>query len=132
VPQILIIEDNPADVDLLRRAFAEHGMTAPVVALEDGEQALEFLAGLRSPPGIALVILDLNLPKLDGIEVLSRFRAHPLMGQVPVAVFTSSGSPAEKNRALALGVQAYLRKPIELDEYMAVGAAFRDLLAGTQ
>jgi|SRR5579883_3453732 CheY-like chemotaxis protein len=130
--QILVIEDNPADVDLLRRAFLEHGMTGQIVAIEDGELALQFLEGLRAKPDIGLVILDLNIPRLDGIEVLSRFRAHPLMAHVPVVVFTSSGSPAEKNRAMTLGVEAYLRKPMELDGYMAVGAAFRDILARTQ
>src|SRR5215472_1888300 len=126
--QVLVIEDNSADVDLLRRAFVEHGMTEQIVALEDGEQALRYLEDLRCKPDVSLVILDLNIPKHDGIEVLNRYRMHPLMVDIPVAVFTSSGSPAEKDRAMTLGVKAYLRKPMELDEYMAIGATFREIL----
>ena len=126
--QVLVIEDNSADVDLLRLAFVENGMKEEIVALEDGEQALLYLDGLSGKPDVGLVILDLNIPKHDGIEVLNRYRMHPLMVDIPVAVFTSSGSPAEKNRALTLGVKAYLRKPMELDEYMAVGATFREIL----
>jgi CheY-like chemotaxis protein len=127
--RVLVIEDNPADVDLLTRAFAFHGIKQEIVALEDGEQAIRFLDDLHSKPKVDLVIIDLNIPKHDGIEVLNRYRTHPLMVDVPVAVFTSSGSPAERNRAMTLGVTAYLRKPMELDEYLALGATFRDMLA---
>ena len=130
--QVLVIEDNSADVDLLRLAFTENGMKEEIVTLEDGERALRYLDDLRGKPDVGLVILDLNIPKHDGIEVLNRYRMHPMMVDIPVAVFTSSGSPAEKNRAMTLGVEAYLRKPMELDEYMAVGAAFRDILAKAQ
>jgi CheY-like chemotaxis protein len=84
--RILVIEDNAADIDLLKRAFAH------------------------------------------GAEVLTRYRTHPRLRGVPLAVFTSSGSPAEKRQAMTIGVDAYLRKPMELDEYMALGAAFREML----
>lgn len=127
--RVLVIEDNSADVDLLKLAFASHGIKQEIVALDDGEQAIRFLDDLQSKPDVDLVIIDLNIPKHDGIEVLNRYRMHPLMVDVPVAVFTSSGSPAERNRAMTLGVTAYLRKPMELDEYLALGATFRDMLA---
>jgi CheY-like chemotaxis protein len=127
--RVLVIEDNSADVDLLKRAFASHGIKQEIVALDDGEQAIRFLDDLHSTPDVDLVIIDLNIPKHDGIEVLNRYRTHPLMVDVPVVVFTSSGSPAERNRAMTLGVTAYLRKPMELDEYLALGATFRDMLA---
>lgn len=127
--RVLVIEDNSADVDLLKRAFASHGIKQEIVPLDDGEQAIRFLDDLQSKPDVDLVIIDLNIPKHDGIEVLNRYRMHPLMVDVPVAVFTSSGSPAERNRAMTLGVTAYLRKPMELDEYLALGATFRDMLA---
>lgn len=126
--RILLIEDNAADVDLLKRSFAAHGNMREVVALEDGEQALRFLDNLRTKADLDLVIIDLNIPQHDGIEVLTRYRMQTETAGVPVAVFTSSGSPAEKNHAMRLGVDAYLRKPMELDEYMAMGVVFREIL----
>lgn len=127
--RVLVIEDNSADIDLLKRAFAAHRITHQVTTLEDGEQAIRFLDGIQSKSDFDLIIIDLNIPKHDGIEVLKRYRLHPLLKDVPVAVFTSSDSPAEKNRAMTLGVSAYLRKPMELDEYMQIGATFRQMLA---
>lgn len=126
--RILLIEDNSADVDLLRRAFAAHEIQNDIVALEDGEVAIRFLDQLTASPGIDLIIIDLNIPKHDGIEVLTRYKNSPWIRQIPVAVFTSSNSPVERNRVLSLGVAAYLRKPMELDEYLALGAKFRELL----
>lgn len=126
--RILLIEDNSADVDLLRRAFAAHEIQNDIVALEDGELAIRFLDQLTASPGIDLIIIDLNIPKHDGIEVLTRYKNSPWIRQIPVAVFTSSNSPVERNRVLSLGVAAYLRKPMELDEYLALGAKFREML----
>ncbi|MBZ5600818.1 MAG: response regulator [Acidobacteriia bacterium] len=125
---VLIVEDNPADLDLLKLAFDAHGIVREIIALDDGDKAVRFLERLDSERPADLVVMDLNVPKRDGIELLTRFRTHPLFEDVPIVVFTSSESPAERSRAERLGVQAYLRKPMELDEFMALGATFKELL----
>ncbi len=128
---VLIIEDNPADLDLLKLSFQHHGIDREIISLDDGDKAIRFLESANDGPAVDLIVMDLNIPRRDGMEVLQRLRARPEMTNVPVAVFTSSWSPVERARAEKLGIQAYLRKPMDLDEFMAIGATFKDLLNGS-
>src|SRR4029077_15364649 len=114
VPRILVIEDNPTDVILLREALREHDVRCELDVRDDGEEAFEYFSSVPAPSTPRLVILDLNLPKRDGIEVLTKYRSTPSLAAMPVVILTTSDSPREQHRAKALGVTAYLRKPADL------------------
>jgi len=121
---ILLVEDNPDDVELTRLAFDEAGIANRLVVVHDGAQALDYLfardayAG-RDPqdlPGI--VLLDLNLPKLDGREVLQAIRADSATRQLPVIVLTTSVEPADVDASLSLGANSYIRKPVDFEQFV--------------
>ncbi len=129
---ILLIEDNPADVYLVREVLSVHALPAELQTIDDGEKALQFLDGMESDPGplqLDLVLLDLNLPKFDGMQVLSRIRAGTRLAPIPVIVLTSSDSPRDKERALSLGASAFVRKSSTLGEFMLLGGEIKRVLA---
>lgn len=131
--QILLAEDNPADVYLIRHALAENGVECSLEVARDGREALAFLhsadnAPSESPP--SLILLDLNLPQHDGMEILQRMRQSRRLEAVPVIVFTSSDSPADRLSATQLGITRYIKKPSLLDDFLAIGAVIREVLAG--
>ena len=130
--RILLIEDNPADVFLIKEALRTHGIEYLLQWLSDGEQAvnhIECMNEFSSTP--ELILLDLNLPKLDGKEVLAYIRRNPWLTRTPVAVLTSSDSPHDRLETARLGATCYIRKPPTLDEFLTVGAMIRNLLAST-
>ena len=126
--RILLVEDNPADVYLIEEALRTHGVQFEMKWLRDGEQALEMLTedGLGAPD---LVLLDLNLPRVDGKEVLTRIRQTPHLVGVPVAIMTSSDSPQDRREMADLGASCYIKKPPTLDEFLEVGGVIKNLLA---
>jgi len=131
MPEILLAEDNPADVYLIREALREHGVDCPMRVATDGQQVLMILSGAGPHAATkhpALIILDLNLPRHDGIEILQRLRETSELCRVPVVVLTSSDSPRDRLAADRLGVTQFLRKPSSLDEFLSLGAVFKDLL----
>lgn len=117
--QILLIEDNPADVRLIELGLAEanhHGYHLSVV--EDGEQAMDFLhrrGRFKSAPHPDLILLDLNLPRKGGMEVLAEAKADPNLRRVPVIVLTSSRANTDVNQAYQYGANSYIRKPADLN-----------------
>jgi chemotaxis family two-component system response regulator Rcp1 len=129
---IILVEDNPSDVFLLRQALAESGVDYSLEVIADGEKALKYLTDLHGRTEVApdLVILDLNLPRHTGIEVLENCRHNRALPGVPIVVFTSSESPQERQRVEELGVADYVRKPLLLEDFMAVGGRIKKLLAG--
>jgi CheY-like chemotaxis protein len=123
--RILVAEDNPADVYLLREALAS-ASRAPIelVIVKDGQEALQFVAAHEQVDGgqtVDLVVLDLNLPKNDGAEVLRSIRESDRFCSVPVVILTSSDSPVDKANAERLGASCYITKPSDLDAYLALG-----------
>jgi CheY-like chemotaxis protein len=124
VTRILVAEDNPADVYLLREAMSRGAEPVELIIVSDGEEALEFIdrtgkhAGAPVPD---LFVLDLNLPKSDGSDVLKRIRQKPEFGGVPVVILTSSDSPRDRNVVSSLGAESFLTKPSDLDEFLALG-----------
>ena len=126
--RLLVIEDNPTDVLLLRRALTEHGVDYEMVVVEDGEEAIEYLEQCKAEGKPELIIVDLNLPKEDGLEVLKVYRGSPSFVETQMVILTSSDSPSERRRAEIIGVDAYLRKPVELDAFLALGDTLRKLL----
>ena len=123
---ILLAEDNPADVYLIREAIAKHHPIddLKLVVASDGEQALDFImrrgqfAGAGSPD---LIILDLNLPKSDGVDVLRCVRDQQHLRHIPVVILTSSDSPSDRTATENLGADSFITKPSDLDAFMALG-----------
>ena len=120
---ILLVEDNPADVALTRRVFEKHNITNQIVEAHDGVEALDYLFGTGAHAGRELsdqpqlVLLDIKLPKIDGIEVLRRIRSNPRTRLQPVVILTSSGEEKDVVTSYALGANSYVRKPVDFAEF---------------
>jgi CheY-like chemotaxis protein len=120
---ILLVEDNPMDLDLTFQAFKEHGVANPIQACRDGEEALRYMEDHQSPADACvpiLVLLDLRLPKVDGIEVLRQARQHPVWKQVPIVVLTTSRENRDVKAAYKLGVNSYIVKPVDFLSFAEV------------
>ncbi|MEO8605588.1 MAG: response regulator [bacterium] len=120
---ILLIEDNPDDVDLTREAFREVGATSRLHVVENGVDAIAFLrrqGSYADAPKPDLVLLDLNLPKKSGHEVLAEIKADPLLRGIPIVVLTSSAAESDVARSYALSANGYVTKPVDLDDYFRV------------
>jgi CheY-like chemotaxis protein len=129
-PVILLVEDNPADAGLVREALEEHGVECDLILMSDGETAIEFVeyldAGVVGCP--ELVILDLNLPRRTGQEVLAQIRSSTICANVPVVILSSSDGQRDRDNAARLGASEYLRKPSRLNEFIELGAIFKKML----
>ncbi|QQR74874.1 MAG: response regulator [Holophagales bacterium] len=121
-PDLLLVEDNPDDVELILRAFRRVHLANPVQVARDGAEALEILFGpevaSRSPLPRVL-FLDLKLPKVSGLEVLARVRQEERTRQLPVVVLTSSREEPDIRRAYELGANSYIVKPVEFEKFVA-------------
>ena len=115
--EILLVEDNPQDAEMTLRALRRHNLVNRVHWVKDGEEALEYLlAGERQMP--KLVLLDLKMPKVDGIEVLRRLKADPATRALPIVVMTSSNEERDVVETYRLGVNSYIVKPVEFDAFL--------------
>lgn len=118
---ILLVEDNPDDVALTTRALKAHNITNEVVVAEDGVRALDYLFGTegdRAPEELpAIILLDLKLPKVDGLEVLRRIRADERTRLLPVVILTSSDEERDLVASYSLGANSYVRKPVDFVEF---------------
>ena len=120
---ILLVEDNPMDVDLTIRAFARHKLANPIEVARDGEEALAYLARWNADDPLPVVILlDLKLPKLDGIEVLRHIKVHPQFRMLPVVILTTSAEDRDVQAAYELGANSYIVKPVEFEKFLEVAA----------
>ena len=121
--EILLVEDNPDDVELTLRAFRKSNVANEVIVARDGVEALEYLfatgqyAG-RDPDALPqVVLLDLNLPRVDGLQVLQRVRAHPKTKLLPVVILTSSTEERDLVSGYSLGANSYVRKPVDFEQF---------------
>jgi CheY-like chemotaxis protein len=134
--KILLAEDYAADVYLIRAALKEHEIDCTLRVAADGAQVMRFIhqqeSQLQADAQLDLIILDLNLPRHDGLEILRRLREVERFARVPVVVLTSSDSPEDRSRANELGVARYLRKPSNLEQFLSLGAVFREILGQPQ
>ncbi|MEW5871927.1 MAG: response regulator [Chloroflexota bacterium] len=118
---ILLVEDNPMDVDLTQRAFARHKLLNPLQVANDGEEALNILDRWRGDEPLPVVILlDINLPKVSGLEVLRSYKSHPKIRTVPIIMLTSSAEDGDVQSAYQLGANSYIVKPVDFDEFLKV------------
>jgi CheY-like chemotaxis protein len=126
----MLVEDNPADARLVRTALEHHGIEGEVALFTDGEKAILFVQSARTEdvPCPDLVIIDLNLPKRSGHELLESVRRSEKWGDVPVVILSSSDAAQDKAEAARLGANRYLRKPSRLDEFLGLGTVFKELL----
>jgi two-component system, response regulator len=121
---ILLVEDNPADVALTLRAFKTHKLANEIVVVHDGVEALEYLHGTGGPDNRPvnrlpqLVLLDLKLPKVEGLEVLRRLRGNPRTRLMPIVVLTSSDEQQDIVMSYGLGANSYVRKPVAFEEFV--------------
>ena len=123
IVEIILIEDNAADAELTMRALAGHNLKNKIILLRDGEEAIEFLLSKgrytdrnqRNKPKV--IILDLKLPKIDGLDVLRTIKNDPNLNTVPVVMLTSSKEERDIIRSYQLGVNSYIVKPVEFDKF---------------
>ena len=129
--RIVLVEDAEPDVFLVREALERDGLEFELEVLDDGEKAVDFIDRIDQDPAIRrpnLLLLDLNLPKKSGGQVLERVRQSPACADVPVVILTSSDSPMDKARAAQYKATEYFKKPSKWDEFMRLGPLVRDLL----
>jgi CheY-like chemotaxis protein len=122
--RILLVEDNPDDVLLTQRAFERSGLEAEILVARDGQEALDLLlgpgvaSGRRRARALDLVLLDLKLPKVDGLEVLRRLRADERTRRTPVVILTSSKEDRDLISTYDLGANSFVRKPVDFDQFV--------------
>jgi two-component system, response regulator len=118
---ILLVEDNPDDVLLTRRAFAKNHIRNEIVVASDGEEALQKLFPEDGSPPLrpALILLDIKLPKVDGLEVLRRIRSHDSAAALPVVVLTTSNEERDIVESYRLGANSFVRKPVVFSEFLS-------------
>jgi CheY-like chemotaxis protein len=121
--RILIVEDDPRDVELTLAALEEYHLTNEVVVTRDGQEALDYLYcrgqfDTRSNENPAVMLLDLKLPKIDGLEVLQQIKSDDRLKMIPVVVLTSSHEEKDMMRSYKLGVNAYVVKPVDFHEFV--------------
>ncbi len=127
--EILLVEDNPGDVRLTREALQDARITNRMSVAEDGVEALAFLRRqdrYAQAPRPDLILLDLNLPRKDGREVLAEVKADPLLRRIPVVILTTSAAERDILKAYDLHANCYITKPVDLDQFLAVVKSIED------
>lgn len=126
--KILLVEDSPSDVELTIRALKKSRLDAEICVVEDGAEALDYLFCMgkwndrEGCPNPDLILLDLNIPKIDGNQLLSRIRSHQQTKLIPVVVLTSSNEEFDLTKAYNNGANSYIRKPVNFSEFTEVVA----------
>jgi CheY-like chemotaxis protein len=121
--EILLVEDTPSDLELALRALRKANLSNRIEVARDGAEALDFIfcqgvhSGRRMDAGPKLILLDLKLPKIDGLEVLRRIKSDPRTTMIPVVVMTSSNEPNDVKESYKLGVNSYIVKPVNFERF---------------
>jgi CheY-like chemotaxis protein len=129
---LLIVEDNSGDVLLIRESLKRHGLQGKLTVATTGEEAIRLIDEIDLNPGAPLprlVILDLNLPRKPGLEVLRRLRQSSRIADIPVMILSTSDAATDREAALQMGANRYVRKPANLQDFMAIGGVIKTMLA---
>ena len=129
-PSIVLVEDNSADVHLVKEALSEHLVSYTLTVIKDGEKAIQHIDDVdnQTREGPSLVILDLNLPRRSGRDVLRRLRLSARFADVPVIILSSSNAEKDREEALSLGATLYITKPTDLAQFLNIGAIIKKLI----
>lgn len=123
---ILLVEDNPMDVELTIRAFKRSKMENPIHIVRDGQEALDYVhrrgayADPQTSPVPGLILLDIRLPRVDGLEVLHALKSHPVYRPIPVVMLTTSRDDSDVMKSYDLGANSYIVKPVDFDKFLEV------------
>jgi CheY-like chemotaxis protein len=118
---ILLVEDNPIDLDLTLRAFAAKKLSNPIHTARDGEEALQYMERWeKGEPKPVVILLDLNMPKINGLEVLQKIKSHPDFKTIPVVILTTSSESSDLQAAYQLGANSYIVKPVDFAKFLDV------------
>ena len=131
-PHLLMVEDNRGDVLLVEEAIKLHNVNVDLDVVEDGEEACAFIDRADHDPAApcpGLLLLDLNLPKKTGLEVLQKVRESERCRNIPVVIFTSSNSPQDRNETSRLGADRYFQKPTRYEQFLKIGQVLKEVLA---
>ncbi|MBF0303822.1 MAG: response regulator [Desulfamplus sp.] len=117
---VLLIEDNPSDIELTKRAFKKNNIVNEILVMEDGQEALDYLFNLSTSPEQmpVLTLLDMKLPRIDGLEVLNRIRSDKRTKRLPVVMLTSSKEEQDIAAAYDNGANSYIRKPVDFKQFV--------------
>jgi len=120
---ILLVDDNPMDVDLTLRAFKRSGLVNPILVARDGAEALAWIPRWEAgEPQPVLILLDINMPKVGGLEVLRQLKSHPRLRVIPVVMLTTSSVSTDVEAACLNGANSYLVKPVDFDKFCGLAA----------
>jgi len=118
---ILLVEDNPIDLDLTLRAFAAKKISNPIQIARDGEEALNYLKGWeKGELKPVVILLDLKLPKINGLEVLKKIKSHPNFKTIPIVILTTSSESSDLQAAYKSGANSYIVKPVDFEKFIEV------------
>jgi len=118
---ILLVEDNPVDLDLTLRAFAAKNISNSIEVARDGEEALKYFERWENgEPKPIVILLDLKMPKVNGLEVLQKLKSHPEFKTIPVVILTTSSESSDLESAYQLGVNSYIIKPVSFEKFLDV------------
>lgn len=116
--EILLVEDSPEDAELIIRTLRKHNLANHLLHLQDGEEALNFIMDEKNGLVPKVILLDLKMPKVDGIQVLKELKAHPVHRVIPIVILTSSREEKDIVDSYRLGVNAYIVKPIDFEKFV--------------
>lgn len=120
---VLLVEDNPVDIDLTLRAFAKRNLTNPILIVRNGEEALDWLPRWEAGEPLPLVILlDFKLPRIDGMEILRQLKKNPTSHKIPVVIVTSSAEDQDITETYHLGSNTYIVKPVDFTKFLNVAS----------
>jgi len=122
IKRILIVDDSPKDIELTIAALSENNLANEIIVAEDGEEALDYLYKrgkfLNEPGYPAIILLDIKMPKMDGLELLHHIRANDMTRLLPVVVLTTSSEDRDKIESYKLGANSYIRKPVDFTQFV--------------
>ncbi|MGH1485655.1 MAG: response regulator [Cellvibrionaceae bacterium] len=131
--EVLLVEDNPGDIELTREALSAGKLINNIHVVEDGEEALDFLYQEKQYVNVSrpdLILLDLNLPKLNGREVLAKIKSNPELSSIPVVILSSSEDADDIEKAYSLSANSFVTKPVRVNDFVRVAQTLEDFWIG--